>query len=99
MAKRASHYAGYAHDPEIVPGVFVSTEDQAVYIVDDRGEVACWNSDEWAEDPEAAIATINAVILAAVKGAAAVRENIKLKGHTLKQLIHETAGRVATENR
>lgn len=98
MSKRPKHFAEYAGMNEPVPGVFVET-GSAVYIVDDVGEVVSWNADEWAEDPESVTGMVNAVALAAVKGAAAVRQNIGLHGHVLKQLMHETAGRIATEKR
>jgi len=89
MSKRPEHYAEYADSTEIVPGVFVDPGD-AVYIVDDIGEVASWNADEWAEDPEAVTATINACIVATKYGPAAVRKNIENKGATLMSLIEST---------
>ena len=87
---RPNHYDQYADIPEIVPGVFVSP-GECVHIVDDQGEVVSWTGDEWDADPESVTATINAVILAAKFGPAAVRRNIADKGQTIENLIRETA--------
>lgn len=85
---RPRHFDNYSGIPEIVPGIFVEPSD-AVYIVDDEGEVVSWNSDEWEEDPEAVTATVNAVILATKQGANAVRQNMKTGG-ILRSLIMDT---------
>jgi hypothetical protein len=85
------HYAEYADIPEIAPGVFVTPGD-AVYIVDDEGEVVTWNADEAAEDGFAFTAALNAVALATKHGAAAVRANIADAGQTLERMILETGG-------
>ena len=90
---RPPHYAEYQDIPEIVPGVFV-LPGAGVYIVDDDGEVCSWNDGEWEGDPEAVTATVNAVALAAAKGAAAVRRNIASRGAVIDQLIQETGERV-----
>jgi hypothetical protein len=86
---RPQHFDNYSGIPEIVPGVFVEPGD-AVYIVDDEGEIVSWNCDEWNDDPEAVTATVNAVALAVSKGANAVRENIKQEGQVLRNLIMDT---------
>jgi hypothetical protein len=83
------HLKEYEKFTEIVPGVFYEP-GEAVYIVDGKGEVCCWNADEWAEDPTAITATIVAVALAASKGPIAVRENLASKGNTVQSLINGT---------
>lgn len=83
----------YEDDPnliEVTKGVFVSTGD-AVYIVDDQGEVTSWNSDEWAEDAESVTACVVASIVAAQKGAGAVRKNIELSGQILRSMTEHFA--------
>jgi hypothetical protein len=92
-APRPAHYAEYDGIPEIAPGVFVSAGD-AVYIVDDRGEVMSWNCDEAADDEYAFTAALNAVALAVKHGAAAVRQNIDDAGDTLDKMILATATEV-----
>jgi hypothetical protein len=74
---------------EVVPGVFISVGD-AVYIADEKGEVVTWNADEVAEDGEAFTAALNGVILAALYGADAVRDNISSHGERLEELITST---------
>ena len=86
---RATHYDNYSEYTEIVPGVFYEPGD-AVYIVDDEGEVISWNCDEWADDTDAITATITAVVLATKRGAMAVRTNINGGGAELIDLIEET---------
>lgn len=93
---RPAHYAEYADLPEIVPGVFVAGD--AVYIVDDDGEVVSWNADEIADDSMAFTAAVSAVALAAKRGAAAVRANIETAGDTLDDLILETDAEIETGN-
>lgn len=83
------HLKEYEKFTEIVPGVFYEP-GEAVYIVDPNGEVCSWNADEWAEDPMVITATIVAVILAATKGPAAVRDNLENKGLTASDLIYKT---------
>lgn len=78
---------------ELVPGVFICNQDPnatAVHIVDRQSEVAMWNSDEVAEDPEAFIAAITAVALAAAYDASKVRLNIENKGQCVDDMIAET---------
>jgi hypothetical protein len=91
---RPAHFHDYPDASEVVPGVFVIPGD-SVYIVDDDGEVVMWNLDEWAEDQTSVTAAICACILAAVKGAKAVRQNIADKGATLTALIDETDYKVS----
>jgi hypothetical protein len=86
---RPKHFKEYENMTEVVPGVFVNV-GESVHIVDELGEVATWNCDEWTEDPESVTATINAVILATKYGAEAVRQNIESKGLQLASLIDET---------
>lgn len=75
---------------EVVPGVFVAYGD-AVYIVDDQGEIVTWNSDEVMEDAEAFTAAVCATALAASCGPAAVRANLQAGGRTLANLVERTA--------
>jgi len=90
ISNRPSHFHGYEQAfTEIVPGVFYAPGD-AVYIVDDEGEVVSWNRDEWHDDSEAVTATVTAVALAAKCGAAAVRCNINSGGEALDELLIET---------
>ena len=35
-----------------------------VTIIDEHGEVVCWNSDEWHEDPNVRVSVLNAVAMA-----------------------------------
>ncbi len=79
----------YPNSNEIVPGVFV-TPGEAVYIVDDKGEVVTWNADEAAADPEAFTAALAAVALAASEGAGAVRDNIGSNSERLRERIEKT---------
>lgn len=79
----------YPGTAEIVPGVFIAV-GEAVYIADDKGEVVTWNADEVAEDGEAFTAALNAVILAALYGPDAVRDNLSSKGERLRELIDAT---------
>jgi len=88
--KRPEHFEDYPHATEITPGVFVDPGN-AVYLCDEQGEVATWNCDEVAEDPEAFTAAITAVVLAASYGASEVRKNIDDKGATLDKVIDNTA--------
>ena len=79
----------YEDDPnliEVTKGVFVSVGD-AVYIVDDQGEVTSWNQDEWSEDTESVTACAVACIVAAQKGASAVRKNIELSGQIVRDMV------------
>ena len=76
----------YENLSEISRGVFVSPGD-AVYIVDDIGEVCSWNLDEWAEDADTVTATIFAVAIASKLGPEAVRANIESKGLVLEKLV------------
>jgi hypothetical protein len=79
----------YEDDPnliEVTKGVFVSVGD-AVYIVDDQGEVTSWNQDEWSEDAESVTACAVACIVAAQKGAGAVRRNMELSGSIVRDMI------------
>ena len=79
----------YEDDPnliEVTKGVFVSVGD-AVYIVDDQGEVTSWNQDEWSEDAESVTACVVACIVAAQKGAGAVRKNIELSGSIVRDMV------------
>ena len=85
---RPKHFDDYSDIPEIISGVFVDPGN-AVYIVDDEGEIVSWNADEWAEDSEAVTATANACILASVKGAKEVRENIRNYGSSIRDLQEE----------
>ncbi len=71
---------------EVTKGVFVSVGD-AIYIVDDQGEVTSWNCDEWVEDPDSVTACAVACIVAAQKGAGAVRKNIELSGSILRDMV------------
>lgn len=71
---------------EVTKGVFVSVGD-AIYIVDDQGEVTSWNCDEWAESPDSVTACAVACIVAAQKGAGAVRKNIELSGSILRDMV------------
>jgi hypothetical protein len=83
---------------ELVPGVFLDNQDPnatAVYIVDRNGEICMWNSDEVAEDPEAFIAAITAVALAAKYQAGFVRTNLENKGRCVEDMIAETGRTVA----
>lgn len=91
---RPAHYQEYEDMTEVVPGVFYEP-GAGVYIVDDLGEVVCWVDSEW-EDPLAVTACVNACILAAVKGAAAVRENLwgRNSGARLEALCEETHEKV-----
>lgn len=60
---------------EIFPGVYVDfTEEPAVYIADEKGEIVCWVYDEVKEDPSAWTASMRAVAIAAKEGPQAVRE-------------------------
>lgn len=87
---RPKHYANYEKDmSELVPGVFLSP-GEALHIVDDEGEACSWTVDEWGEDPEAVTAAITAAVIAAAKGSAAVRENIKMGGTVLQAMLDET---------
>jgi hypothetical protein len=88
-AKRPAHFQQYAEMTEVVPGVFVN-RGKSVHLVDDSGEVIGWNKDEWADDPLAVTACVNACLLAAVKGVAAVRETLHGSGGQLTALIDET---------
>jgi hypothetical protein len=79
----------YEDDPnliEVCKGVFVSA-GEAIYIVDECGEVTSWNQDEWAEDAESVTACAVACIVAAQKGAGAVRRNIELSGSIVRDMI------------
>lgn len=78
-------YENYPDLIEVTKGVFVSS-GEAVYIVDDQGEVTSWNLYEWADDPESVTACVVACIVAAQKGASAVRKNIELSGQILKDI-------------
>ena len=71
---------------EVCKGVFVSA-GEAIYIVDECGEVTSWNQDEWAEDAESVTACAVACIVAAQKGAGAVRRNIELSGSIVRDMI------------
>ena len=70
---------------EVTKGVFVSS-GEAVYIVDDQGEVISWNLDEWTDDPEIVTGCVVSCIVAAQKGASAVRKNIELSEQILKDM-------------
>ena len=72
---------------EIVEGVFCCDEDTAIYIVDDSGEVVCWQYDEVCEDGSTWMATIKAVAMAAKIGTESVRANIVDKGLTMQDFI------------
>lgn len=79
----------YEDDPnliEVTKGVFVSVGD-AIYIVDDQGEVTSWNQDEWSEDSDSVTACAVACIVAAQKGAGAVRKNIELSGQIVRGMV------------
>lgn len=66
----------YKDSIEVVPGVFVAPD--ALYIVDDQGEVCMWNIDEVSEeDNNAFTAAINAVAIAAKYGANKCRKVLK----------------------
>jgi hypothetical protein len=84
----------HAGIPEVVPGVFIEP-GSAVYIVDEIGEVVSWNEDEF-DDPFAVTAALNAVALAASKGAGAVRQNLLDHGISLDALLCETQARRLT---
>lgn len=86
---RPSHYEDYDDLTEVSPGVFVDP-GHAVYIVDDEGEVFCSVNTEWAEEPEAVTAALNAVALAVRHGAAAVRRNIVGRGALLLEMVEQT---------
>ena len=86
------HLDDWSDTTEVVPGVFVDPGNN-VTIIDDQGIVTSWSADEWAEDPDAVTACVNASILAAAKGSAAVRANIG-NGETLRDLIDETMAKV-----
>ncbi len=86
---RPKHFQEYENMTEIVPGVFVNP-GESVHIVDEIDEVACWNNDEWQDDPESITATVNAVILATKYGAKAVRENIEYHGKIMDVLVAQT---------
>jgi hypothetical protein len=79
----------YEGCPQVVPGVFIEA-GEAVYIVDDEGEVVSWNYNEIEEDEEAFTAALTAVALAAKWGPRAVRNNIG-DGSILEDLIKATA--------
>jgi len=74
---------------EIVRGVFIAP-GEAVYIADEQGEIATWNADEVAEDPDAFTAALAAVALATKEGPQAVRDNITSKGERLRERIEAT---------
>lgn len=93
-SSRPHHYMLYSGIPEVAPGVFVDP-GESVTIVDDEGEVATWTADEVAEDDDAFTAAVNAAVLAALKGAAAVRENIETRGEVLVRHIEEVASKIA----
>ena len=79
----------YEDDPnliEVTKGVFVSVGD-AIYIVDDQGEVTSWNQDEWSEDSDSVTACAVACIVASQKGAGAVRKNIELSGQIVRGMV------------
>ena len=86
-----SELSEYKNDPnlvEVTKGVFVAI-GEAVYIVDDQGEVTSWNCDEWTEDTDSVTACAVACIVAAQKGPEAVRKNIELSGEIVKKMIED----------
>lgn len=90
---RSEVFNEYDHLVEIVPGVFLdngSEEVTAVYIVDDAGEVVCWNTDEFADDATGFTAALTAVAIAAKYGASMVRTNIETSGQVVIDLCNET---------
>jgi hypothetical protein len=94
--QRAEHFEDYADITEVSEGVFIDAGN-AVYIVDDEGEVVSWNADEAAEDGEAFTAALNATALACLCGAGAVRECIATNGATLENLIQQTYDELTSE--
>lgn len=105
MARPESHNL-YEPENEVIPGVFIfyqqggneenrrRSEDACdVHIVDEEGEVVCWNYDEIVEDPGALNAALCAVAIAAAKGPSMVRKNIERHGAVLQQIKQTTQSR------
>lgn len=55
--------------------VYLSAEDVMIFDAHQQ-EIAYWHESEWNEDPEAAVACLNAVALAIDLGAVAVKERL-----------------------
>lgn len=89
MRTRAGEIVEYEGCTELVYGVYLDDEG-AIYIHDGESEVCCWVYDEIVEDPDAFIAAVTAVAIAAKLGANAVRRNITDKGTTLRGLLRRT---------
>jgi hypothetical protein len=83
MGRKKASYPGMI---EVIPGVYMDEggDDACVYFADSKGEIVMWTYDEVKDDPLAWIASMNACLLAADRGVAAVRERTPGPGSVAK---------------